>query len=293
LENIVAGLKSILCLFDGDDRQLPALDLALGLSVRHGAFVHVLHVTEPIDPYLELNPSQEASLIHTFSQVSDDIGRIVRARSERFGKRLWHGGLNSQEFYEAGVGFETVTGFSEKIIPRVARTNDLIICSKPPSKKTTTPDAFMSVLARSGRPVLLAPIELGSGSPGELFSADVAVAWDRSVQATRSIHNLLPCLQPSCQLHLISVAEHGKKIDVRDDPAVIYWLKRHNFIPTVHHFEQGDRGVGEILLSKAHEIGASVLAAGAYGQNAIVEKLIGGTTIDLYRHSALPLFLTH
>ncbi|OYW83582.1 MAG: hypothetical protein B7Z26_00095 [Asticcacaulis sp. 32-58-5] len=289
----MAGLKSILCLFDGDDRQLPALDFALGLSLRHQAFVHVLHVSEPIDPFLELNPTQEANLIKTHSQFADSVAWAVHARSQKFGKDLWRGRLNSKSFCETGVGFEALTGFSHKVIPRVARTNDLIVCSKPLSNAATAPDGFMSSLSRSGRPVLLVPHEINVPNPGELFDANVAMAWDRSVQATRTIHNLLPCLQSSCQLHLISVAEHGKKIDVRNDPAVLYWLRRHNVTPTVHHIEQDYRGVGAILLSKAQDVGASVLAAGAYGRNVVVERLIGGTTIHLYRQSPLPLFLTH
>lgn len=289
----MSGMKSILCLFDGDERQLGSLDLALALSVRHKAFVHVLHVTEPIDPYLELNASQESSLIDTRSHIADQIGWIVKARAERFGVNLWRGRLTSKEFHETGVGYEALTGYVEKVVPRVARSNDLVVCSRTPVRKEASPDAFMSILLRSGRPVLLSPTLGDQRIAGDTFDKDVAVAWDRSVQATRTIHNLLPFLHKDCRLHVISVAENHKKVDVRDDPAVTYWLKRHGVAPTLHFVEQGDKPVGELLLSKAEEIGVSVLAAGAYGQNAIVEKLIGGTTIDLYRRARIPLFLTH
>lgn len=289
----MTGLRSILCLFDGAEKQLRSLDLALALSVQHKTFVHVLHVTEPIDPYLELNPAQEASLINTHGHIADQIGWMVRLRAEKLGKDLWRGRLNSREFYETGVGFEALTGFAEKVVPRVARTNDLVICSRTPVRKDATPDAFMSTLLRSGRPVLLTPSQDDGLDPGDLFDGDVAVAWDRSVQATRALHNLLPFLQMNCRLHIISVVEHNKKIDVRDDPAVMYWLRRHGFVPKVHFIEQGANAVGELLLSKAREVGAGLLAAGAYGQNAIVERLIGGTSIDLYRQAEIPLFLTH
>lgn len=289
----VTGIRSILCLFDGDAAQVKALDLALALSVRHNAFVHTLQVTEPIDPYLELNAAQEASVLQTQSHIAEQVTRMVRNRAETFGKNLWRGRLAAREFYENGVGFEAVIGFAEKVFPRVARTNDLVICCKTRVKKEATPDAFMSILLRSGRPVLLVPSQNSIPLSGELFDADVAVAWDRSVQATRTLHNLVPFLHQDCRLHILSVAEHNKKIDVRDDPAVMYWLRRHGFVPSVHHMEQGDKPVGDLLLSKAQEIGAGLLAAGAYGQNAIVEKLIGGTTIDLYRQAQIPLFLTH
>ena len=287
----MTGIKSILCLFDGDERQLAALDFALAISVRHRAFVHVLHVTEPIDPYLELNSVQEADLITNQSHTADQIGLIVRARTARFGKDLWRGWLNSREFHETGVGYEALTGYVEKVVPRVARTSDIVVCAR--AGKEATPDAFMSTLLRSGRPVLLPPVGGDGRTAGDIFGKDVAIAWDRSVQATRAIHNLSPFLAADCRLHILSVAENHKKIDVRDDPAVTYWLRRHAFTPTLHFLDQGDKSVGDLLLAKAGEIGASVLAAGAYGHNAIFEKLVGGTTIDLYRRAKLPLFLTH
>jgi nucleotide-binding universal stress UspA family protein len=289
----MAGLKSILCLFDGDETQAQALDLALALGVQHKAFVHVLHVSEPIDPYLELNSQQEANVAASQSQVSEQIAWIVRTRSSRFGANLWRGYLNSREFHENGVGYEALTGYVEKVVPRAARTSDIVICSRTPVKKDAAPDVFMGTLMRSGRPVLLAKSYGDTSSAGELFGQDIAVAWDRSVQATRAIHNLLPFLQANARLHIVSVAEHNKKVDVRDDPAVMYWLKRHGFVPTVHLMAQGDESVAELLLSKTREVGAGLLAAGAYGQNALVEKLIGGTSVDLYRQAHVPLFLTH
>jgi nucleotide-binding universal stress UspA family protein len=289
----MTGIRSILCLFDGDDRQLRSLDLALALGVRNKAFVHVLHVTEPIDPYLELNSTQEAGLTESRGRIADQIGRMVRTRSEIFGKALWRGHLNSREFFETGVGYEALTGYIEKVIPRAARTSDVVICTRSPVKKEAGPDAFMSTLLRSGRPVLLVPSYCNSPCPWEIFDRDVAVAWDRSIQATRAIHNLLPFLGASCRLHIISVAEHHKKIDVRDDPAVTYWLKRHGLVPTMHLLEQGDKPVSELIMSKTMELGAGMLVAGAYGQNPFVEKLIGGTTIDLYKQAQVPLFLAH
>lgn len=289
----MSGLKSILCLYDGESDQLNALDVALALSVRHHGFLHTLQVIEPIDPYLELNAAQEASVLDSQSLCAEQIRSIVQKRAWSHGRNLWHGHLASGEFYETGVGFEAARGYAEKIFPRVARTNDLIVCSRARVKKEATPDAFMSILLRSGRPILLVPSHNLLTQPGELFDRVVAVAWDRSVQATRAIHNLLPFLDMGCRLHLISIAEHHKRIDVRDDPAVIYWLKRHGFDPTVHLMEQGGNRVGDLLLSKVREIGAGLLVAGAYGHNAIVEKLIGGTTIDLYRRAQIPLFLNH
>jgi len=286
-------MRSILCLFDGHERQIGSLDLALALSLRHKAFLHVLHVIEPIDPYLELTSAQEASLINARGHSAGQIGWIVRDRTERFGAKLWRGSLHSAEFHESGVGYEALTGYVEKIVPRLARTNDLVVCSRTPVKRDPGPDVFMSTLLRSGRPILLASSQGDVPIVMDPFDGDVAVAWDRSVQATRALHNLLPFLQMNCRLHIISVVEHNKKIDVRDDPAVMYWLRRHGFVPKVHFIEQGANAVSELLLSKAREVGAGLLAAGAYGQNAIVERLIGGTSIDLYRQAEIPLFLTH
>lgn len=92
---------------------------------------------------------------------------------------------------------------------------------------------------------------------------------------------------------MISIAEHNKRIDVRDNQAIVHWLRRHDIAPVVHRSTQADQFVAALLLRTALQIDADVLVAGTYGQNGIVEKLIGGTTIEMYRQAKRPLLLTH
>jgi nucleotide-binding universal stress UspA family protein len=289
----MSGLKSILCLFDGHRPQLSGLKLACAMSVHHKAFVHVLHVTEPLDPYLELDPKQETALLMSQTVDMHKIALLARDEVHRVEGGSWHGALDHDTFYETGVGFEALVAYTDKVIPRIARTTDLVICTKSPPTAHAGPDVFLSTLSRSGRPVLLVPSHPRQTPQGSLFDGIIAVAWDRSIQATRAIHNLMPFLGTGSAVHLISIAEHNKRIDVRDDAAIVHWLRRHGVVPIVHHLAQADQSVGAMLLHAAARIKADMLVAGAYGQNAVVEKLIGGTTIDMYRHATLPLFLTH
>jgi hypothetical protein len=53
---------------------------------------------------------------------------------------------------------------------------------------------ILSTLSRSGRPVLLVPSHPAKTASGRLLDGVIAVAWDRSIQATRAIHKLLPFL---------------------------------------------------------------------------------------------------
>ncbi len=51
--------------------------------------------------------------------------------------------------------------------------------------------------------------------------------------------------------------------------------------------------IANALQTRAREIGADLLVAGAFGHPKLWEKLLGGVTRDLLDHTRLPIFMSY
>jgi nucleotide-binding universal stress UspA family protein len=51
--------------------------------------------------------------------------------------------------------------------------------------------------------------------------------------------------------------------------------------------------IAEVLQTKACELGADTLIAGAFGHTKLREKLLGGVTCGLPTHTILPLLVSY
>jgi nucleotide-binding universal stress UspA family protein len=55
----------------------------------------------------------------------------------------------------------------------------------------------------------------------------------------------------------------------------------------------GDVPIADLLLSRAADLGADLLVAGAYHHSQFREALIGGVSRDLLDHMTLPVLMAH
>jgi nucleotide-binding universal stress UspA family protein len=184
------------------------------------------------------------------------------------------------------VDWRQATGDAPQLIAERARFFDLIVLGRSarvvdePSSNT-----IEAVLARSGRPVLLAPAQ----TPARIGEV-VALAWNGSPQAVRALAASLLLLVAAESVLLITVGDS----DIGDIPAVLDYLAwhgvaaKHRQIPAT-----SSESTGILLLNAAQEAGADMLVMGGYGHQPWREALFGGVTRDIIGTSLLPLLLMH
>ena len=51
--------------------------------------------------------------------------------------------------------------------------------------------------------------------------------------------------------------------------------------------------ISDLLLSRAADLGADMIVAGAYHHSQLREALIGGVSRDLLRHMTVPVLMSH
>ncbi|SAL82689.1 UspA domain-containing protein [Caballeronia terrestris] len=183
----------------------------------------------------------------------------------------------------------------EPSVSRYGRCADLVIAGQddPSDPESFIADHFIEDLVmESGRPVLLVPYA------GEFptIGTRVMLAWDGSREATRAVHDALPFLQRARQVTVVTVNELSTRSLASQIPGaeIALTIGRHDVKVEVNAIEGAhDASIGDVLLSRASNLGADLLVMGAYGHARWRELVLGGATRTLLKSSTLPLLLSH
>jgi nucleotide-binding universal stress UspA family protein len=70
-------------------------------------------------------------------------------------------------------------------------------------------------------------------------------------------------------------------------------MARHGVKAEIERTVSADLSVGDVLLSRAADLGADLLVMGAYGHSRARELLLGGATRTLLRSMTIPVLMSH
>jgi len=160
------------------------------------------------------------------------------------------------------------------------------VVTRPRGSKSVIARQFMveSILS-SGRPVIVLPPKRAIRTPRR-----VAVAWNRSVEASRALQAALPLLKQADQVTLIEGVN-----DVKGGPrasAVASALKWHGVKADVFLARKAD-AVEFQIVDQLGAMDADLLVMGGYSRPRIREIIFGGVTRYFVAQTRLPLFLLH
>jgi nucleotide-binding universal stress UspA family protein len=244
----------------------PAARFAIGLAQRCDAHLTALVVAlagEAASPLRESHQAAAAAEAESFSR-----------RAER-----------------AGIRYETVTervGGAEPgdVLAERARLHDLAIL--PASDRFgTSAEAVEAVLTRSGRPALIVP----EATPG-FACTHVALAWDGTAPAARALREGLPLMRLAGQATVFTIADDRPDHLGEVGQALCRHLGRHGIQGRFHHATSGGRPTGEALGAVARELGADVLAMGAFAHSPWRDLLVGSASRAVLADPPMPVLLS-
>lgn len=173
-------------------------------------------------------------------------------------------------------------GIAELLVEERGRRADFIVVEQPSrSDYGTSWHALRAALFASDRPVLLVP-----GGRARPFGQSVAIAWRDDERAARAILSALRAF-PKAVNRFVLAGTRGADVVL---PPI---LAEHGVTAELHALPIGGGMFGEVLLRKAHELGADVLVMGAYEHHPLRELLLGGVTRYMLSHADLPILLRH
>ncbi len=186
------------------------------------------------------------------------------------------------------VKTESITAADRMI--ESARSCDLVLMSRPDREhdRTDQRHAVQVVIRGAGRPVLLVP----PGGIGDGVGKRAIVAHSGTREAARATFDLLPLLADGADVHVVHIGD--ERDELRDDAMteLSAALARHGYSVTLTHRVPHGDPVAAVLAREAAEIGADVIAAGAFGHSRAYDLFFGAVTESLIRDADVPVLFS-
>lgn len=275
------AFKEILVYADATKSADARYEVAVNLAKAHDAHLVALRVAEP--PYVYV-----------------DAGMAVPPAAIE-----WQEEYQRQQTEATKKGIDTVVARTGRqiewradrgdIVDRVllhSRYADLVVASQSGAEDNEDADADRlpeSVVLGAGRPTLLVPRFGKFPKLGE----NVLVAWNRTREATRAVHDALPLLVKARKVTVMEVNPESGRAPHMPGADIAQHLARHGVNAEASSVVGADIDVGDMILSRLVDLGADLLVMGAYGHSRLREFAFGGATRHLLRHMTVPVLMSH
>jgi nucleotide-binding universal stress UspA family protein len=279
------AFKNILLHMDETERCKERLELALDLAKGHDSHLTGLYVIPP-DFYPEYSEGIYFPQDLIDSLENENLENCAKAKQTFIDHTERHG-LHGEWREEQGA--------LDAIFSRHALYADLSIVSKgsfEDPRHYPNPALAEDVVLDTGRPILIIP----NAGHFEGFGKRVLVCWNATREAARAISDAMPLLQKADKVTVLAVnpqkassGDHGE-IPCAD---IGLYLARHGVKIEAATVQSDISDVGEIILSRAFDIDADLIVAGAFGHSRTREWILGGVTKTLLHDSTVPTFMSH
>lgn len=286
------ALKDLLVYVDQTEVALARLRLAADLAIRHDSYLTALYAREWSRAQLDRRKAAELGLVSArgLSTLDHDIEAEIARAADRMRAILTElGRVRGLRAELLGVDGDAAT-----VVPQYARYSDLCILGQdvPDGPASVNYTFSEQLLFLTGRPVLFVPGSRAFPSLGR----HIAVAWNSSRPAARSLNDALPLIERAERTTVIMINPSGF-IDAHEGPPgehVTDHLRRHGATVEAVRIEEVPHGeIAGRLQREAQALGADLLVAGAFGHPRLWEKMLGGVTHELIAEMTLPILMSH
>lgn len=286
------ALKDLLVHVDQSERAVVRLRLAADLATRHSSRLTAIYVRE-------LNPAQ----LHAQSIAELGLGSAdaVAAANLRIRRSI----LDSAEQVRAvveevgrefciAVEWRCLDGVASTLVPQHARFADLCVLSQDvPIAASAAGYTFSEqLLFVTGRPVMFVPARGSFAAVGR----HVLVAWNSSRASARAVNDALPIIEGADKVTVVAVnpTEFAQRFGALPPQRMLDHLQHHGVKPDGLWLDNIPTGsIAATVQAKAHEVGADLIVAGAFGHPKLWEKIIGGVTCELLARMTLPILMSY
>ena len=296
-----AAIKTILVGASGGSASNGAIELACRFAGRFRAHVEGFHILiDPIAVFAAVGAAEGFALSgDVVAEMADEADANAAQAEASFREIATRHHLPYRNLAQLAAarargtddcgpsaGWRAETGDPSELVAERARFFDLVVLGRSSRVvDEASSNTIETVLARSGRPILLAP-----AAPAATVGQNVAIAWNGSPQAVRALAASLPLLVAADSVLVITAGDS----DNTNIPAVLDHLAWHGILAKHRQIAAASsESTGILLLNAAQEAGADMLVMGGYGHQPWREALFGGVTRDILGASLLPLLLMH
>ncbi|MEX2643998.1 MAG: universal stress protein [Acetobacterales bacterium] len=285
-------IRTILLPFTSTPGDKAAMELAFVIANKYRSNVHGLHVRmDPRDIAPLAGEGLSGAMIEEMMESAEKEGMEHSSAARRmFDEYCKSKGIPFVEEPPGPGGvsasWHTEIGREEDVVSWHGRLHDIIVISRPAEgQEKSTTEVVHAALMDAGRPLMLAPPE----APSDIGKR-VAVAWNGSREAAKSIAAARPILMQADEVYILTAEEgysHGPGA-----ADVARYLSWYDVRPELRQFGgSSPQDIGGSLLSKLNELGADMLVMGAYTHSRLRHLILGGVTSHVVSNAMMPVFM--
>lgn len=146
-----------------------------------------------------------------------------------------------------------------------------------------------TVMLGAGRPVVIVPYAIRANTIGKR----ILVAWNGTREAARAVGDALPLLQAAEAVTVFTVSSEGEPSPAQPAQELARQLASHGIHAKVAHQPARDSDAGDLILSRADDLGCDLLVMGGYGHSRTREFILSGATRIVLQSMTLPVLMSH
>ena len=295
------ALKDILVGVDPSTAGEGRLKLALNLVRAHQAHITACYVMReehgapgPILPGVPVNPGPGILVApEAGPTLGDTVPTPISPASREAERAEQVEELFRTELRAHGLGGEwhLLSPGETALFIDLAKGFDLTILGQLSPEIRSTGFRPDEIIIATGRPVLMVPYAGTFDTVGKR----VLVAWDGTREAARAANDALPLLENAEAVTVMFVGARETAL-AEQRPSIermVHHLQRHGIPARTEETLQGDLRISDVLLSRAADLAADLLVAGAYHHSQLREALVGGVSRELLDHMTVPVLMSH
>jgi len=290
------ALKSIVCLLNGFEQEVTAVDAAFALAQANAGHVRLIHVSYPVYSYSGF--FGEAVMVgggwaEAFEEAAtarrEEARRIADAAAERAGVVYNPATVPSGE---ASASFSILENRTNDAIVRELSLCDLLVLGAEKGAADISDHSVTGLaLFSSGRPLLV--VRPKPEGVTAWSGRTCALAWNHSAEAIRAVISARDILRAADKVHVFVTEDPKRPLDAHENQVVMDYLAAHGVEAGLQAVPREGGSDAEAILKAVRNAGADVLLMGAYGHSVFRELLIGGFTAYMLEEAELPLVLAH
>ncbi|HMK70502.1 MAG TPA: universal stress protein [Xanthobacteraceae bacterium] len=280
-------MKTILVPTEHNAAMASALDAALLLAQKFSSCIEGFPLRPAVADMVAMDPDAGLTMV----AVKENDAEMVRQAEDLFRAFMEQHGVKRQADGAPATGLSWTWNSSapsgNDFVGSYGRVFDVIVLGRPGEEwQSPSMVTLESALFESGRPVLIAP----PSSPRSL-ATNVLIAWNCSTEQARTTAFAMPLLRLAQRITIVTV--EGSTVAGPSGEQMARSLKMNGIAAESMTLSAGKRSAGDVILTKAAELGCDLIVKGAYTQSRLRQMIFGGTTRHILANSKLPVLMAH
>jgi nucleotide-binding universal stress UspA family protein len=278
------SFKTILVPIEQHDLMNATLETALVLARKFDAYIEGFALRPVVAPVMAMDIGGAFPLAE-LQENDTKMATEAKALFDAFMTK--HAVARGDPRGAVGCGWFDGAPDGDQFVGSHGRVFDVTVLGRPgEGAQSPRLSTYEACLFESGRPILLAP-----PTAPQKMGDNILIAWNHSTEQARTNAFALPLLRGAKKVTVLTV--EGSSVVGPSGAQAQRHLQLNGIACDEITVNPGNRNAGEVILSRAEQLGCDLIIKGAYTQSRLRQMIFGGATRHILAHTKLPVLMSH